>query len=137
MRNLVAFAWLTIVAAAGARPAFVVAQVAASADERFLAGLRERQLFGLAEAQCRRQLAEAYLTDRRRTLLSAELARTILESALYAKSPEREERFARAVSVIDEALRATTVEPWKLPLVVQRGEIDLIWGLVEDNLFRA
>ena len=109
-------------------PCAAVAQGPSSADARFLAGLRERRLFAPAEAFCRRALAEPYLSERRRAELVVELARTRLDAALFARSPERERLFAAATSAIDEALRERTSTPWAAPLRVQRGIVPLVKG---------
>ena len=104
------------------------AQVNESTESRYLSGLRQRQLFGLAEAYCRRELSEAYTSDRRRAELTIELSRTSLEAALYARSPEREALFAQAAKVLDDELLARPAGQWRLPVEVQRGLVDLVWG---------
>lgn len=104
------------------------AELSESSEAKYLAGLRERRLFALAESYCRRRLADAYTLDRRRTELTIELSRTSLEAALYAKSPERDARFARASEVLDEELRRTPNGAWRAPVLVQRGLVDLIRG---------
>lgn len=124
-QRIVLVAAVCLAAMLGARAA---AQPSASSDARFLAGLRERQIFSPAEAYCRRVLAESYLSERRRTELTVELARTVLESALYARPPERERRFAAAAAVVDDAARSKSGAPWTAPLVVQRGIVDLVRG---------
>ena len=104
------------------------AQINESTEIRYLAGLRQRELFGLAEAYCRRELSEAYTSDRRRAELTIELSRTSLEAALYARSPEREALFAQAAKVLDDELRARPAGQWRLPVEVQRALVDLVWG---------
>ena len=104
------------------------AELSESSEERYLAGLRERRLFHLAESYCRRRLADTYVFDRRRTELTVELSRTSLEAALFAKSPERDARFAQASQVLDEELRRKPNGAWRAALLVQRGLVDLIWG---------
>lgn len=97
-------------------------------EARYLAGLRQRRLYSLVEAYCRRRLGEAYLVERRRAELTVELSRTALEAALFAKSPEREELAARATQIIDDELRNKPSSPWRPLLDVQRGLVDLVWG---------
>ncbi len=109
-------------------PTLSRAELSESSEAKFLAGLRERRLFTLAESYCRRRLADAYVLDRRRTELTVELSRTSLEAALFAKSPERDARFAQASQVLDEELRRKPNSAWRAALLVQRGLVDLIWG---------
>jgi hypothetical protein len=99
-----------------------------SPEERFLAGLRERQLFRLAEAYCRERLADTYLVDRRRAELAVELSRTVLEAALYARSPEREALFERAATTLDDPQLRPRDPVWRAPLDVQRGVVELVRG---------
>lgn len=106
----------------------VSAQSFITEESRYLAGLRERRLFELAESYCRRELAESYVVRRRRAELTIELSRTILESALYEKPPRRDERFAAAAKVLDEARFDGPDDPWRIAVGVQRGLIDLVQG---------
>ncbi|MCE9604276.1 MAG: hypothetical protein K8U03_05160 [Planctomycetia bacterium] len=99
-----------------------------TSEARYLAGLRERRLFSLVEAYCRRRLGEAYLIERRRAELTVELSRTALEAALFAKSPEREELAARALKIVDDELRNKPSSAWRPLLDVQHGLVDLVWG---------
>ena len=64
---------------AGALVAYPAA--AQSFDARFLDGLRERQLFSLAEKFCRDRLARPALPEPRRAELSIELSRCLTEEA--------------------------------------------------------
>lgn len=104
------------------------ADMAESAEERYLAGLRERRLYFLVEAYCRKRLDEAYTIDKRRAELTVELSRTALEAALFAKSPERETLAAKATKIIDDELRNKPTSAWRPLLEVQRGLVDLVWG---------
>lgn len=104
------------------------AQSLDSTEARFLAGLRERRLFELAESYCRRELAESYASRRRRAELTIELSRTLLESALYAKPPRRDELFAAATKVLDEAKFTGPDDVWRAPTAVQRGMVELVHG---------
>jgi hypothetical protein len=107
---------------------FAAAAAQASTEERFLAGLRERQLFRLAESYCRERLADTYLADRRRAELAVELSRTVLEAALYARSPEREALFDRAAATLDDPQFRPREAAWRAPLDVQRGVVALVRG---------
>lgn len=104
------------------------AQTFVTDESRFLTGLRERQLFELAESFCRRELGKTYVVRRRRAELTIELSRTILESALYEKPPKRDERFAAAAKVLDQAAFEGPDDPWRVAVGVQRGLIDLVQG---------
>ena len=104
------------------------AQTLETTESRFLSGLRERRLFELAESYCRSQLAETYTARRRRAEFSIELSRTLLESALYAHPPERDMRFAAAATVLDGYRFEGGDDPWRIPLGVQRGINELVWG---------
>jgi hypothetical protein len=97
-------------------------------EQRYLTGLRERRLFELAESYCKRELAEAYTSRRRRAELTIELSRTVLERALYERPPERDESFAAAAKVLDEARFEGPDDPWRAPTAVQRGLVDLVQG---------
>lgn len=105
-----------------------LAQTFVTDESRFLTGLRERQLFELAESFCRRELGKTYVVRRRRAELTIELSRTILESALYEKPPKRDERFAAAAKVLDQAAFEGPDDPWRVAVGVQRGLIDLVHG---------
>ncbi|HTN74946.1 MAG TPA: hypothetical protein VL096_06855 [Pirellulaceae bacterium] len=69
---------------------------AADDDERFLAGLRQRRLFTLAEAYCDDRLATAKLDDAERAMLVMEAMLTLSQHALYAPPAEREALGQRA-----------------------------------------
>jgi hypothetical protein len=73
---------------------------AQSTDERFLEGLRERQLFELAESFCRQQLAKQSLTDQARARLTREFIRTAAARAVHLPPGEREPvwRSARTIA---------------------------------------
>jgi tetratricopeptide (TPR) repeat protein len=124
----ITIAALLAVASLATPPATVRGDLPESAEERYLAGLRERRLYFLVEAYCKKRLEEAYTVDRRRAELTVELSRTALEAALFAKSPEREALAAKATKIIDDELRNKPSSAWRPLLDVQRGLVDLIWG---------
>ena len=126
MRQLLLIAIVFALLVGAARNAH--ADLSETDEARYLAGLRQRRLYSLVDAYCRRRLGEAYLVERRRAELTVELSRTALEAALFAKSPEREELAARATTIIDEELRNKPTSPWRPLLDVQRGMVDLVWG---------
>jgi hypothetical protein len=104
------------------------AELSEPSEARYLAGLRERQLFALAESYCRRRLDEAYTVDRRRAELTVELSRTALEAALFTKPPEREARFAAALKVLSEEQQRKPNSAWKPLLLIQGSVVELVWG---------
>ena len=71
-----------------------------SSDERFVAGLRQRRLFVLAELYCRECLADASLDEVRRAQLTIELSRTWAEFALQQQPADRDAMWQRAGDVI-------------------------------------
>jgi tetratricopeptide (TPR) repeat protein len=125
---MVGYSFFCIVAIVAQAPCSALAQTTATSEARFLAGLRERQLFELADRYCKQQLAEAYLVRGRRAELTIELARTALEAALYARPPQRDERFTEAAAVLDGAKFERADDPWRLPVAVQRGVVELVQG---------
>jgi hypothetical protein len=87
-----------------------------SADGRFLAGLRQRGLYTLAEAYCRRELARPDLTDARRADLVIEWSRSLAEQAASAPPDRRESLWSAAVEAT-EAFASRYPESPRLPLV--------------------
>jgi tetratricopeptide (TPR) repeat protein len=75
---VLASAWLFLLAIGA------VCASAASYDERYLEGLRQRRLYELAEAYCDERLADPSLDDPRRSALTVELVRSLSEHALEA-----------------------------------------------------
>lgn len=73
-------------------------------EQRFLAGLRARRLFSLAERRCRHRLAATGLSEPTRIDVAVELARTLSEHALHEDQADRDTLWQLAV----EAVRA----PW-------------------------
>ena len=118
-------------------PRFCRAELSETSEARYLAGLRERRLFSLAESYCRRRLADAYVLDRRRTELTIELSRTSLEAALFAKSPERDAHFAQASQVLEEELRRKPNGAWRAALLVQRGLVERAHDAADGRAVRV
>jgi len=117
--------WLLLLGAA-------VTAVAAepSADQRFLAGLRERGLFRLAETYCTERLQRPELTDLRRAELTIELSRCLAERAVASPPASREPLWQRALQVIDDFVRQNPEHPRLLVVrlqgtlgVLARGEL--------------
>jgi len=72
---------------------------AASEDGAFLAGLRERRLYRLAEQYCLQRIDEAQLSLRQRTELAVELARTYAEHAVQTPPEQRDAFWQKAHQV--------------------------------------
>jgi len=73
-----------------------------TADGRFLAGLRQRGLFELAEKHCEDRLADEGLDDTRRAELVIELSRTLAEHALNAPAAVAPPLWQRSTDVIEQ-----------------------------------
>lgn len=73
--------------------------MSADEDARFVAGLRERRLFALAEAYCNERLANSQPAEIERIELTVELVRTYAEHALNSRGGERELLWQRASDV--------------------------------------
>lgn len=97
-------------------------------DERFLAELRSRQLFSLAEAYCRQQLKRSRLTDEQRARLAVELSRTLVDRAAHAPPDERETRWTEALEVTEEFIDQEASNPWIALVKTQRGLAYLALG---------
>jgi TolA-binding protein len=72
-------------------------------EQAFLAGLRVRRLFALAEHRCRQRLAETGHDDRARIELRVELSRSLLERALHETPAEREPLWSQAIEAVDQS----------------------------------
>jgi tetratricopeptide (TPR) repeat protein len=106
--------WFVILSASSA--------AAAAADdtvERYFRGLRERQLFSVAEGYCLKRLGDPQLPPAERALLTAELSRTFSEHALQHTGAEQEEFWQRAQSVVDELLARDPAIPRRELLTLQ------------------
>ena len=87
------------------------ASAAESDDARFLAGLRERQLFGLAETYCRGQLQRAGAQDEAQAALTIELIRTLAAHAANEQPENREALWSEARKAAAEFLRHAPRHP--------------------------
>ncbi len=96
-----------------------------SADARFLAGLRARGLYELAERFCDDQLAREDLAPARRAELTIELARTLAERAAGAPPDVRAELWQRAVEATEQLAAEQPGNP-HLPLVRLQGALTLL-----------
>ena len=96
-----------------------------SPDQRFLAGLRERGLFELAETYCLDRLQGAELPVARRAELVIELSLALTERAVNSAPDEREPLWQRAWGVTDDFARQVPQSP-RLPLVRLQGALGLL-----------
>lgn len=101
-----------------------------SDEQRFLAGLRQRGLFQLAQTYCLDRLQRADLSSGQRADLVIELSRCLAERALSSPPGERAPLWERATGVIDEFAARNPQNP-RLPLLrfqqalglLSRGEL--------------
>lgn len=114
--------------AGGETPEADSAQPATLGDERFLAGLRARRLFGLAELYCRQRLAEAELPDVRRAELVSELSRTLAAQAVESPPQARAPLWKAAAEAIDEFRTQHPGDPRLLQLDLQKALNELAAG---------
>jgi hypothetical protein len=101
---------------------------AQSLDARFLDGVRERQLFSLAEKFCRDRLARQDLPEARRAELSIELSRCLTEEALQSAPEKRDAIWQQAMKVVDQFAKQYPQNPRLVQVRVQRGLVQLTWG---------
>jgi len=92
-----------------------------SIDAEFLAGLRQRRLFELAELFCERELSRVAADSSRRAFLVAELVRTLGEHALNRIEAERDEELAKSRSVAADYLRTHLDDPRRALVQVQES----------------
>ncbi len=109
--------WLVGLVALSAQPA-----EAAAHEDAFLAGLRSRRLYELAEKYCTDLLAREDLDASRRTDLTIELSRTLAEHALDA--PDAAALWRQATDVVDR-FAATHPRSPRLKLVRLQGALAL------------
>ncbi|MFH1919344.1 MAG: tetratricopeptide repeat protein [Planctomycetota bacterium] len=96
-----------------------------SSDQRFLAGLRERRLFELAESYCTGRLQEANLPDSRRAELVIELSLTLADWAVNSAPDQRQSLWRRAVDVTEDFAQRHPESP-RLVLVRLQGALGLL-----------
>jgi len=73
-----------------------------SSDRQFLAGLRRRCLFELAETYCTGRLADSKLPDSRRAELVIELSLTLADRAVNSAPDQRKPLWSRALEVTED-----------------------------------
>jgi hypothetical protein len=110
MRRFVALGLAGLVAFAAVDRSWGQA-LASRGDTAFLAGLRERQLFALAESYFTDRLKRTGLAERERTELMVELIRTLATHAVNAPPAEREAIWQKARLIAEEELRGNATSP--------------------------
>ncbi|MEQ8786639.1 MAG: hypothetical protein RIC55_10085 [Pirellulaceae bacterium] len=123
----IAIRWMPLVAllllARGA-----IALAAPSDDERFLAGLRERRLFDLAEKFCEQRLGDNDLTDAQRADLVIEQIRTFAAHAIHSPPQDRDEQWAKARDAAEQLRRDAPNHPRLLLVLLQEALTQLARG---------
>jgi tetratricopeptide (TPR) repeat protein len=99
-----------------------------SIEQTFLAGLRARRLFTLAEERCRQRLGETGLSEAARVDLAVELSRTLAEHALYEGQAEREQLWKAAIDAVQASGLESIKGSRRLLLDVQQGLVRLTRG---------
>src|SRR5688572_14607728 len=82
-----------------------------SVQERFIAGLRQRRLFELAEKHCQTELADQSLSPVERGELTIELVRTLVQHAAFARPEDRAALWQQARTVADDFLAGHSNSP--------------------------
>ena len=96
-----------------------------SSDQQFLAGLRQRCLFELAESYTTSRLADSELADSRRAELVIELSLTLADRAVNAAPDQREPLWSRALEVTEDFALKHPQSP-QLLLVRLQGALGLL-----------
>jgi hypothetical protein len=98
---------------------------AATEDEKFLTGLRERRLFKTAQAYCEEKLARLKLNETERATLTIESMLTLSQQAAYAPPGEREPLWQAARGL---AAKFPVDHPRKLVIDLQAALVVLAQG---------
>ncbi|NQU20079.1 MAG: hypothetical protein HQ567_02270 [Candidatus Nealsonbacteria bacterium] len=96
-----------------------------SPDQRFLAGLRQRGLFSLAERYCIDRLARENLTEQQRAELTIQWARTLAATAVNSPPQSRGAVWQRALAVTENFAEQHPQNP-RLLLVRLQGALGLL-----------
>ncbi len=95
---------------------------ASTPDERFLNGLLDRRLFGLAQRYCREELARDDLSEFRQAELVSHLARALAEEARGQPLEQAEDTWQQALDVTERFLAEYPEHAYR-PLVLARAGI--------------
>lgn len=97
-------------------------------EERYLAGLRARRLFALAEQHCLMRLADPALTAEGRVDLTLQLSQCFAEHATYRSGQEQAELWKRARDVVTDLLDAEPEVPGRELLILQSAYVPAAQG---------
>jgi hypothetical protein len=114
----------------GDSPADATADASLSADQRFLAGLRQRRLLGLAETYCKERLSDPSLAPRRRAELAVELVRTYALAALDSKPNGRPLWWDRAHQVAIDFPQREATNPFAILVQFEDARVWISQGEV-------
>jgi len=101
---------------------------ARSEDVVFLDGLRERGLYELAEAYCRRRLVEGDLAPRRKAELTVEWMQSLSEQAVRLPPAARGVLWGRAEAIADDFLAQRPANPFGTLVAFQAALVHLAHG---------
>jgi tetratricopeptide (TPR) repeat protein len=87
----------------------------------YYAGLRDRQMFAVAEADALRRLGSDTLSPSLRAELAIELSRTYARHAIFSVGLERDELWERACQVVDALRESVPETPYAELLETQRA----------------
>jgi hypothetical protein len=104
------------------------AQSPPSSDARFLAGLRQRRLFELAEKYCRDELAAQTIKPVEQADLTIELVRTLAQHAAFARPEERDSLWKADRTTAGEFIRKNDKHPRLILVRVQDALTPLFQG---------
>lgn len=107
-----------------------------SNDSPLLDGLRERQLYWLAERHVERQLARSDVSPRREVDLLVQQAITRTAIATSEPAGAREAAWQRAETPLDEFLQQQASDSLRLLVALQRALVDRTRGEVERHELR-
>ncbi len=124
--------FLIIFVVASARIATGELAVGDSEDARFLQGLRQRQLFRLAETYCHQKLDSGRLSPERQAQLVVELARCYAEHALHSLPGQRDPWWRAAHQAVADYPQSDAYRPYWLLVRVQ----DALTLLARGQLLR-
>ncbi|MCS7306087.1 MAG: hypothetical protein NZ602_13405 [Thermoguttaceae bacterium] len=105
-----------------------LAQPGLGEDARFLAGLRERGLYELAERYCQRLLTDKDLPVAGRAEISIELSITLAEKALAAPPAHRAKLWQQAQQPLEAFLQQYPQSAWAVQVRLQEALNLLAWG---------
>ncbi|HET6879175.1 MAG TPA: hypothetical protein VFI31_03405 [Pirellulales bacterium] len=97
-------------------------------EQSFLAGLRARRLFSLAEGYCRRRLSETGVSEVTRVDLAIELSRTLGEHALHEAQADRDGLWEEAITAVQAPTGGPIKGSRRLLLDAQAAVVHLAHG---------